>query len=116
MTTGRAGRGSSRIDSGLAVRRSLLHALGAPEPMRRLATRVFSGPNEARKTGKVKHEASVVLEARRLAEQVHLPCPKIVEHLVGLGIEIDLADVRRYVEYQSRALLVPDENAEPYIE
>lgn len=116
MTTGRAGSGSSRVDSLPAVRKSLRHALGQPAPLKRLAARVFSGPKESRHHGAVKHDDEVVLEVRRLHEQAHLPPTKILAHLVELGVDINLGDVKRYADYRSRALLIPAENATPYID
>lgn len=63
----------------------------------------------------VKHAKWVVLEVRRLKETHELGHLRIIDALGLRGVEISNRDIDRYVNYQSRAELVPEANRrEPY--
>jgi hypothetical protein len=59
---------------------------------------------------------SLVLEARRLSEQVGLSPPEIRAHLSGLGHDLNLARIFNLINYTTRSSLIPARGAEPYIQ
>lgn len=104
------------IRTGLGIRPSLAAALTEAnnEPRVKRAPREFSGPKPTGKTSPAKHADAIVLEARRLHEQYGMGATAVARHLASFGVDITKADARRYINYQSRALLVPAHDAEPY--
>lgn len=105
------------IRTGLGIRPSLVAALTDfnNEPRTRRPPRDFSGPKPAGKTSPAKHADAIVLEVRRLHEQCGMGPTAVTRRIASLGIDITKADVNRYIDYQSRALLVPAPDAEPYL-
>lgn len=64
---------------------------------------------------KTKHPKWVVLEARRLRETHGLQVHQILHKLELRGVEATMSDIERYVNYQSRASLIPVTNRrDPY--
>lgn len=63
----------------------------------------------------VKHPKWVVLEVRRLRETHGMKVNHIQHKLELRGVEITVGDIDRYINYQSRAELVPITNRrDPY--
>jgi len=107
----------TRIEGPL-IRGSLASAFIEPPPPRKelLDSSHFSGPKLRNKGAPpAKHPDEVVLEVRRLKEQCRMSRVDIVKALAALGIQASKDDVDRYVNYATRAHLVPAEGAEPYV-
>lgn len=69
----------------------------------------------AHKPKAYKHPKWVVLEVRRLRETHGMKVAHIQHKLELRGVEISVGDIDRYINYQSRAGLVPVTNRrEPY--
>lgn len=104
------------IRTGLGIRPSLAAALTDVnnEPRAKRVPREFSGPKPAGKTSPAKHADAIILEVRRLHEQCGMGATAVARHIASFGVDITKADARRYINYQSRALLVPAPDAEPY--
>lgn len=104
------------IRTGLGIRPSLVTAIteANKEARSKRAPREFSGPKPAGKATPAKHADAIVLEVRRLHEQCGMGATAVSRHIASFGVDITKADARRYINYQSRALLVPAPDAEPY--
>ena len=104
------------IRTGLSIRPSLVTAIteANKEARSKRAPREFSGPKPAGKATPAKHADAIVLEVRRLHEQCGMGATAVSRHIASFGVDITKADARRYINYQSRALLVPAPDAEPY--
>lgn len=114
---GSTGAQGSLVRASPGIRPPLVAALTGSnnEPRTRRAPREFSGPKPTKKASPAKHTDVVVLEARRLYEQCGMGAAAVARHIASFGVDITEADARRYINYQSRALLVPAPDASPYI-
>lgn len=105
------------ILTGLGIRPSLVTAIteASKEARAKRVPREFSGPKPTGKTSPAKHADAIVLEIRRLHEQCGMGATAVARHIASFGVDITKDDARRYIHYQSRALLVPAHDAEPYL-
>lgn len=110
-------RGHGIASARLPVRLTLLDMefRKNPEPLKRTDIPPAAGAGRRGGIYPAKHTDNVVLEVRRLREQVKLSYSKVVSELVAKGIDINNKDVVRYASYATRGALVPDENAAPYV-
>lgn len=115
--SGLIGAPSRLFSFGLGIRPSLVTAIteASKEARAKRVPREFSGPKPTGKKSSAKHIDAIVLEARRLHEQCGMGATAVARRIASLGIDITKADARRYIDYQSRALLVPAPDAEPYL-
>jgi hypothetical protein len=97
------------------VRYGLQEAMRASEaPTPRRAVRTFHGRHAVIRPQELPQD-DLILEVRRLYEQVCLPPLAIHTYIAHLGHIRSLGWVRQTTQYHNRAHLVPAPNAAPYI-
>lgn len=103
--------GHSGNQFNVGIRPSLINAvLGAD-----YATQRVRPKGSKRKTASSTFEDNVVLEVRRLREQADVKPKQIIETLRAAGHVVTRAQVYAWLQYHTRAHLVPKPGAEPYI-
>lgn len=106
---------------GPMMRHSLIEAvLGAeyatPSQRREPAPpEAYHGPTRSRGAPPVREPDEVILEVRRLAEQIGLPPSQIRARLLAIGISIGINRISQIRDYCTRAHLVPAPGASTYL-
>ena len=95
------------------LRPSLLHAMGV-EPIQRRVLRQFHGKHAVTRPAN-DHQDALILEIRRLHEQVLMSPAKIHALVTILGHDKTLSWVRQTCIYHNRSHLVPAEGADSYL-
>lgn len=106
---------------GPMLRHSLIESvLGAdyatPSQRRKPAPpQAYHGPTRSRGAPPVREPDAVILEVRRLAEQLGMPPGQIRTHLLAHGVSITINRISQIRNYSTRAHLVPAPGATTYL-
>ena len=104
--------GGMHLARGLHLRNSLVTAVLGTD----YATPRAKKPEKVKTRPPSKGPDELVLEVRRLREQVGFSISQIREHARHLGFELTAERVHQLCEYTTRSHLVPAANAAPYLE
>lgn len=116
--SGRIGMSGFTASARLPIRRGLVECISRSNtvPLKRTDIKPTAGASRSNNAGSgAKHPDEVVLEVRRLHEQHGVKKAEIVKMLSSKGVLITERDVYRYINYQTRGVLVPAQSAAPYL-